>query len=283
MLAGVVFAAWMLVVERPGRSESAILAGTAQAVLVMPGGHRIELGEEEQETGWQKYAAPERTVVDESVQMVRVEVPRGGEYRLTLDDGSRVWLNSGTWIEYPLNFVGGVRRFTLSGEAFFDVARDSLRPFEIMASDGVAITVLGTRFNVRSYDDAEDVRVTLIEGAVAVSHDGDSLELRPDQQVLFDRLSRDMSICEVPNAADFASWCDGKFMLGDMNIEDVMEQFERWYDITVEYEYRHAHHFGGAISRNMELAGALDLLRATGAVDFRVDGRTVTVTAPRSK
>ncbi len=273
-------AAWMLIAQRP---ESQIAAGVTQATLVMPDGLRIELGEREQEEGWQRHVQQDNAVVEEQAQSVRIEVPRGGEYRLTLEDGTKVWLNSETQIEYPLHFSGDSRTLSLSGEAFFDVARDSLRPFEIAVPDGVSIAVLGTRFNVRSYDDACDVQVTLLEGAVAVSHEGERLELHSDQQAVFDRSSLRLSLNHVDNAEDFAGWSEGKFILGNRNIGEVMKQFERWYDITVVYEYRPAHHFGGSISRRMDLADALDLLRATGAVDFRIDGKTVTVKSPQKK
>ena len=275
-----VFALRMSVADHRAPLAGVIGPGTTQALMVLPDGHRIELGAQQPEEALREYlviGSTGRETAWEPTQKIRIEIPRGGEYSFTLADGTTVWLNSETVIEYPGQFADGCRKVYLSGEAFFDVSRDSLSPFGITTPDGLDITVLGTRFNVNNYNDTGRACITLAEGSVAVSHGGERLTLRPDQQAVFDRVARSLAVHDVPDAGIFSAWTGGKFVFEFAEIEDIMKQFERWYDVEVEYEYRPAQRFGGSISRNIDLAGALGLLKITEAVDFEIKGDKVIV------
>jgi ferric-dicitrate binding protein FerR (iron transport regulator) len=283
LVAAGVFTLHESTVERGNGAVDVIAPGTTQALMILPDGHRMELGAQQPDEALRNYMqfnsseTAEQNEVSDMPQKIRIEIPRGGEYRFTLSDGTAVWLNSETVIEYPGLFNDGDRAVYLEGEAFFDVARDVNRPFEIDTPDGLAITVLGTRFNVSNYADSGDARVTLCDGAVALSMGDERFTLSPDQQAVLDRGSRSITVRDVPDAGVFSAWTDGKFVFEFAAIEDVMNQLARWYNVEIEYEHRPTQRFGGSISRNVDLAQALELLKITEAVDFEITDNKVIV------
>lgn len=161
--------------------------------------------------------------------MLTLETPRGGEYVLTLSDGSRVHLNAESKLVYPMSFQGNTREVILYGEAFFDIAPNQERPFHVH-TDNNEVVVLGTRFNIRSYQEEKTSYVTLVEGKVRLQDGYDNPELTPGMQGISD--GRTTQIKAV-NVDDFVSWKDGLFVFHNENIDAVAAKISRWYDIDI--------------------------------------------------
>lgn len=209
--------------------------------------------------------------------MNTMRTPRGGQYRLTLPDGTQVWLNAASSITYPTAFVAKERKVAISGEAYFEVAENKEKPFIVDVDGKSAVEVLGTHFNVNSYADENAVRTTLLEGRVKVSNpEAAAVVLSPGQQaiVLSDRQPAAPQRISVINKADLdkvMAWKNGLFNFEDANLQEVMRQLERWYDLEVVYEKGVPDiEFGGKISRNIKLSDLLKVL-ARAEVKFRLE------------
>ncbi len=164
----------------------------------------------------------------------KLYVPRGGEYRVMLGDGTQVWLNAGSSLEYPLTFDGGERRVRLSGEGYFEVTPNDLMPFIVETGDQV-LTVLGTRFNVSAYAEDGVTITTLCEGSVeveALTGGGQAL-LVPGQQAQLHNGGAGFTIAAV-DAREFTLWKDGVFIFDERGLGQAMQDIARWYDITVD-------------------------------------------------
>jgi transmembrane sensor len=196
-----------------------------------------------------------------------LSTPRGGQYRLLLADGTRVWLNDASSIRYPTSFTGADREVEISGEAYFEVAKNTAMPFRVSTIDHpgdtnpMTIDVLGTHFNVNAYSDEPVVRTTLLEGMVKVSKGKNTIQLQPGQEA---QLQKDGAIQQLsdtdPTAA--VAWKDGIFEFSDEDLPSIMRQISRWYNIDVMYEGSvSADKFTGRVSRNMSLSGVLKILK----------------------
>ncbi|SIO38007.1 FecR family protein [Chitinophaga niabensis] len=200
-----------------------------------------------------------------------MRTPRGGEYRLQLPDGSKVWLNAASSITYPNVFTGDTRSVEITGEAYFEVAKDAARPFKVQAGN-MKVEVLGTHFNINAYPGEPVIRTTLLEGAVRIQ---DAI-MKPGQQASLAatgqfRVEDDVETDEV------MAWKNGFFQFNDADMPTVMRQLENWYDITVTYEGRVPQRsFGGAIQRSLPLSKVLDILEENN-VRFKIEGRNITV------
>src|SRR5690606_18957184 len=153
--------------------------------------------------------------------------PRGGQYQTTLSDGTKVWLNAGSSLRYPLHFPTDKRVVTLEGEAFFEVSHDTKRPFTVRVAD-TEIEVLGTQFNVNSY---RNVTTTLVAGSVKIANDTGQQLLKPGQEA---RVEEHITV----HAADIdkvTAWKNGYFHFKDDNMMEIMDQLARWYDVDVTY------------------------------------------------
>ncbi|HVU84204.1 MAG TPA: FecR domain-containing protein [Puia sp.] len=204
--------------------------------------------------------------------------PRGSKVvDITLADGSRVWLNAGSSLSYPVAFTGKERNVQFRGEAFFQISPDASRPFTVTRSgDNVRIKVLGTSFNVNAYDDESATKVTLIEGSVKVSKGKNTSLLKPGQQVQVKEGNN--KIIDGADIDEVMAWKNGKFRFSEKtDIEMIMRQIARWYDLDVEYEGKVNEHFWGSISRTVNASQVFKMLQATGFVKFRIEGRKVTV------
>lgn len=203
-----------------------------------------------------------------------LSTPRGGQYRLTLPDGSRVWLNAASSIRYPTAFSGKERRVELTGEAYFEIAKNAAMPFAV-SKGGVAITVLGTNFNVNAYPDEATMKVTLLEGSVRVTQGGAADLLQAGQQA---RIGKDIQVTGKVDVDEVMAWKNGKFIFGDRtDIATIMRQVARWYDVEVEYQGTVTQHFWGTISRDVNVSRIFRMLEATGGVHFKIGGKKVTV------
>jgi len=218
-----------------------------------------------------------------------LSTPRGGQYQVTLPDGTRVWLNSMSSIQYPTVFKGNERRVKISGEAYLEVTkkfidgneRKGRLPFLVSVSshadqDSSSIEVLGTRFNVMAYGDESELRTTLLEGSIKFHHAENSCLLIPGQQ---SQLSKDGGI-RVQKEADLeqaVAWKNGYFQFKDADIKSVMRQLSRWYDIDVVYEPGvPERRFAGQMKKEAHLSSILSILSESN-VHFRIDGTRLTV------
>lgn len=206
----------------------------------------------------------------------KLSTPRGGQYHLLLADGTRVWLNASSSLTYPVVFAGEQRRVEITGEAYFEVARDISRPF-IVQTGKTEIEVLGTHFNVNNYDDEDQQRTTLLEGRVKVHTDGGRQQfLLPGQQVLVDPSGK-LNLKNQVDLDEVVAWKEGKFQFENAGIYEIMRQLVRWYDIDVQYQNKIDKRFGGIISRNVPLSKVLEMLQKTGEVKLTMNGKKILV------
>lgn len=198
--------------------------------------------------------------------------PRGGQYQLTLADGSKVWLNAASSIRFPTHFVGKERRVQITGEVYFEVAKNAAMPFKVEAGN-MEINVLGTHFNVNSYN---VVKTTLIEGLVVVASEGTTLALKPGQQAQLTTIGK-IDLLEKVDLNETLAWKNGLFQFNNADIETVMQQIARWYDVEIIYEGNVTKLFGGSIPRNMSASNVFKALELTGGVHFEIEGKTIIV------
>lgn len=204
-----------------------------------------------------------------------VSTPRGGQYQLILTDGTKVWLNAASSIRFPASFTGKERRVELLGEAYFEVAKNANVPFKVQVN-GMEVEVLGTHFNINSYENELAVRTTLLEGSVKINKNHTSDILKPGQQA---QVGNDGKIRIIDHAdlTEAIAWKDGKFQFDKADIHAVMRQVARWYDVDVAYQGKVSSHFGGTISRDVKLSQVLNMLELTGEVKFEIKDRKVVV------
>lgn len=201
--------------------------------------------------------------------------PRGSKVvDMTLADGSRVWLNAGSSVTFPVSFVGNERKVSITGEAYFEIAHDATRPFYVAKGD-VTVQVLGTHFNVNAYADNNDIKVTLLKGSVKVDQGPASGILKPGQQA---QVSNAINIVNNVDLEEVMAWKNGKFKFGDAaDITTIMKEISRWYDMDIEYKGVVEGHIGGTISREVNVSQVFKMLEMTGAVAFEIEGKKATV------
>ncbi|MEO3408105.1 FecR domain-containing protein [Mucilaginibacter sp. CAU 1740] len=208
-----------------------------------------------------------------------ITTPRGGQYHVTLPDGTQVWLNAASSLKFPTAFNGKERDVELSGEAYFEVVKNKAMPFHV-ASAGQNIEVLGTHFDINGYKDEASLNTTLLEGSVKVAKGALTATLKPGQQssISNNETNAAIKVSEVEDIDAITAWKDGKFRFGNTDIKTVMRQLSRWYDVEIEYEGKIAADdvFTGTFSRDMTLAKALKLLEFSG-VNFKIEGRKIIV------
>lgn len=213
-------------------------------------------------------------------QMNTLSTNNGETYRLRLPDGSLVWLNAASIIKYPVSFYGLKSRMVeLSGEAYFEVAKNAASPF-IVHTDREVVQVLGTHFNLSSYNDESVSRTTLIEGKVSLSPNASEETkqariLKPGEQGVIQFGS--MEVKDV-NTEEVLAWKNGEFMFNNEDIKSVMNKISRWYDVEVIYQSPKKNVLiWGSISRFKSISDVLKLIELTGDVHFKVQGRRVIV------
>ena len=207
-----------------------------------------------------------------------VNVPYGGTYTVELCDGTKVYLNSGTTLEFPSRFDGKVRSVILKGEAYFDVARNVSKPF-VVGVDEMKVKVLGTSFNVKSYVDEPGVYTTLVEGSVAILRDGQpEKKIKPGEQAYYNKGVGTLSIAEV-DVKEFTSWKDGVFYFKDIALEEILRIVSRWYDLEVFYMNQGAKSviYSGKLPMYSSVEDVLRKFEISGDVRFELKGRTLTV------
>jgi transmembrane sensor len=208
-----------------------------------------------------------------------MSTPRGGQYQLTLPDGTKVWLNAASSIRYPTAFNGRERRVEVRGEAYFEVAANAARPFFVDVSKQQTIEVLGTHFNVNAYEDEINLSTTLLEGSVRVRGEkaDQSLVLQPGQQLRLGRKGGQV-VTDHANIEAVMGWKNGIFSFDRSDIQSVMRELARWYDMEVEFRGTPTTDlFGGDIRRNLPLSKVFRILEKS-QVHFKIEHGKIIVT-----
>lgn len=203
-----------------------------------------------------------------------IETPAGGKYQVNLPDGSKVWLNASSSLRFPARFLGKTREVELTGEAFFDVAKNKHMPFKVITKDQI-VEVLGTRFNINSYADEGVIKTTLIEGSVKIIYKDEVVLLSPGQQ--FNPMQANAKVVEA-DTDEVIAWKNGYFLFKNEDIQSVMRKISRWYNVDVSYSGDIPKvGFGGNISRSKDIYEVLDVLQLTNAVHFKIEGRRIII------
>ncbi|ASZ09639.1 FecR domain-containing protein [Chitinophaga pendula] len=205
--------------------------------------------------------------------------PKGRQFQVTLPDGTRAWLNAASSIRYPTAFTTNERRVEVTGEVYFEVVKNANKPFFVSIGDNAVIEVIGTSFNINAYDNEQFIRTTLIDGsvkvAIASATNDNSLVLKPGQQARI--TDKKVNLADKQDIDKIMAWKNGFFNFDGADLEEVMRQLERWYNIEVVYENGIPHtRFIGEMSRQIALTDLLEILKRT-EVDFRVEGRKLIV------
>jgi len=204
-----------------------------------------------------------------------ISTPKGGQYQLELPDGSLVWLNASSSIHFPTSFVENERRVNVTGEAYFEVAKNLSKPF-IVGVNNSEVQVLGTHFNINSYNDEDDMKTTLLEGSVKFVSGANTNILKPGQQSQLAK-NGDIKVVSDVDVDKVVAWKNGLFDFENAGIETVMRQLSRWYDVEVEYNGKPDDIFIAEMRRNIKLSDALKALELTGKVRFDIQGKKIIV------
>lgn len=207
-----------------------------------------------------------------------LQTPKGGEYQITLPDGTKVWLNSASSLRFPAAFKGVKRQVILNGEAYFEVAKNAAMPF-VVAIGKTEIKVLGTHFNVAGYQDDEIATTTLLEGSVQLTKGKNQRLLSPGQQASVSKNSDQIQISQA-NVAQAMAWKNGYFRFDDQDIRSIMKQVSRWYDVEVEFKQNQMSNkqFGGTFYRNKSIAELLSHLEQLDPhLHFKIIGRRIEI------
>lgn len=205
-----------------------------------------------------------------------ISTPRGGQYQVSLPDGTQVWLNAASSLRYPTAFTGKTRQVTVTGEAYFEVAKNAAMPF-IVDVHGDEIQVLGTHFNVMAYADEAAVKTTLLEGAVRFVHASKTATLQPGQQSQLLQ-NGEIKLLENVDTDNEIAWKNGMFFFEKADIETVMRQLSRWYDVDVEYHnIKSKEQFFVDIPRKTNLSEVLKALELAGGASFQIEGKKIIV------
>ncbi len=289
-----VFFVYKYTASKPGSVEDIV---TTDTTLLKPGGNRATLtladgrvidltyaktGAIESDSGSHvnKTADGELVYVKDSgagstVALHTLSTPVGGQYQVTLPDGTKVWLNAASTIKYPPAFSDNERKVILTGEAYFEVTKNERKPFRVLMEDSTAVVVTGTHFNINAYQNEKEQQVTLLEGSVTVSNATNVAKLEPGTQALIKNklITKD----KVLDAEEITGWKDGLFVFHDATIESIMMQIERWYDAKIIYKADIKQLFNATILRKEPLAKVLKLLELNGYVHFKTENNNIYV------
>lgn len=264
-----------------------IAAGEDKAVLVLADGSTIQLEDKEHSNipvqgnahitriNGQVIYASKNANAGMPVLYNTLITPRGGQYQLQLADGSKVWMNAGSSLRFPTSFQGKERVVELTGEAYFEIAKDVHRPFRVTVND-MQVNVLGTHFNIMAYENEEATAVTLLEGAVNVAHQQRSVNLQPGQQAQSGN-NIELKVLNNIDTEEAVAWKNGYFLTNHTSLPVLMRQIERWYNVNVVYEGKIPDRkFGGKIPRKSNLQEVLKVLELS-KVFTKTEGNKITI------
>ena len=270
-----------------------VKSGSPKATLIFDNGKKIQLNADDtfeikikntivkdSENTGRKYELSDSLstrATNETVEYNTLVVSRGGEYILTLSDGTKVWLNSETELKYPVRFTGNTREVSVKGEAYFEVKRDTLRSF-VVHTPYSNTKVLGTSFNVSAYEDETTTAITLVSGKVEVYNQHEKCILKPGWQAVTENKSGTLKTREV-DVTGYVSWKDGMFEFNDMPLEQLVSQLSRWYDVDFFFANSDIRDFKftGAIKRSNTLLFMLEFIEKTSNVYFKVNGNVIQI------
>jgi transmembrane sensor len=219
------------------------------------------------------------TGYNESDVFNTLETPRGGQFQLSLPDGSRVWLNAASSIKYPTVFKGNERKVETNGELYFEIVKKAGIPFVVFTRD-TKIQVLGTHFNINAYSDEPSTAVTLLEGSVKIIAGANSKIIKPGEQArVFAGIgTANIKLLKNIDVDDVISWKNGRTFFKDADVQSIMRIISRWYDIDVVYQGKIPERsITGGISRNANLSEILKVLE-WNKIHFTIEGKKITVT-----
>ena len=260
----------------------------SRAVLILPDGRKVDLENEvlrsdlaqsdslllvsARSLKYRDIDSPDTTEIFHTL-----EIPRGGEYLLTLSDGTMIYLNSESTLSFPVKFQGKERKVYLTGEAYFKVAKNTEHPFVVTAGE-LEVLVTGTTFGVRAYKDEKDIQTTLESGQVTVRVEGKSVKLVPNKQVLFNKSTMGLEVRDV-DVDLYLAWADGRLVYDNCPLEKILSDLGRWYNIDVFYsrDELRSYQFSLNMKKHEEFTQVLELIGKTGEVQFEIKDNTVIV------
>ncbi|MFT3823533.1 MAG: DUF4974 domain-containing protein [Chitinophagaceae bacterium] len=262
------------------------LPGQEGAILILANGNRIVL--DSSKTGvvneqGMRAVIKDGTLVYEPVagngtlSYNTMTTPRGRQFKLVLPDGSAAWLNAASSITYPVQFIGATRPVSITGEVYFEVAKDAEHPFLVTVNNNVQVEVLGTHFNVNAYEDGNGITTTLLEGSVKINSNAGNGVLKPGEQVIVNN----GSLKRNSNADTEAvmAWKEGRFSFNNTSFAQVMGELQRWYDVDVVYESAvPSGALSGDFSRTLLLSEVLRILELSG-IHYKIENKKLIVSA----
>ncbi len=282
--------------SNPGNQKASVqlnadaLPGVNKAILILGDGQKIILDSlingliaktenfevNKTENGQLVYHAFDRNYKNARGEDINTLVtPRGGEYRVTLPDGSKVWLNATSSIKFPGVFKSNIREVELNGEAYFEIAKNSAMPFRVK-SNGAQIEVIGTHFNVKAYGNEKLMKTTLVEGSIKITAGNFSHLLKPGQQAILTK--GELKVLDNVDIEEQLAWKNGLFLFKDTSIEDVMSQVASWYDLNVIFEGKIPEKYlTGKVSRSVNASEFMNLLKYAG-VKFIIKEKNIIIT-----
>lgn len=263
----------------PGGHHAVLTTSDGEAIILdsMPNGLLTQQGNTDVKKlgGLLEYKAPASFIRDTVISYNTVSTPRGGQYQIVLSDGSKVWLNAASSIRFPTAFSGSLREVELTGEAYFEVAKNKEKPFQVKVRD-MKIAVLGTHFNVKAYEDEAETKTSLLEGSVKIIQGKEVGLLKPGQQAVINFKDDKVKIATA-DMVEVIAWKNGLFRFEGANIETIMREIGRWYDVEIVYAGKvPMRRFEGKINRNAGLSEVLRILELSN-VKFSIAGKKIIV------
>ena len=243
--------------------------GTDQATLSFTDGKTVSLDGKELKTNKEGTSfLGDKVILENANQTATLSTPRKGQYKTTLPDGTRVWLNAESELKFPTQFTGTERLVELKGEGYFEVAHNAKKPF-IVLSKGQRVKVLGTKFNINSYTNEQNTKTTLVNGSVELSNDKNtaSIRLKPGQQ---GELNSSKFTTKQVDTDIYIAWTANEFQFEGAPLVEVLRQLERWYDIDVDYSNVPSISVNGTISRQKKLSTVLYTLETITDLQFQL-------------
>ncbi|GAB3424617.1 FecR family protein [Niabella aquatica] len=234
-----------------------VLDGAKEGIIAYEQGQPIRLHHDE-------LVYAQAGEAEQSAGINKIVTPGGRHFQIVLSDGTKVWLNATSAIEYPAVFNGKERRVTVSGEAFFEVAKNKAKPFRVITKN-TEVQVLGTRFNINTYNDQDKTATTLVEGSLRFRSGAKNILMKPGQLVVAHTKTKDLKLVEKADVDHITAWKNGVFDFENVSLPEVMQELSRWYDIKVVYTAEVPQIvFGGRMGRDLSLSQVLTALKAMG-------------------
>ena len=263
----------------PGNNKAVLILGDGSKIILDSSGNGMiaqqqNIGIVKLDNGQLTYttlqAKPGDTIYN------TLSTPKGGQYAITLSDGTKVWLNAASSLRFPAAFIGKSRVVELTGEAYFEVAKNPAMPFKVKVKN-MEVEVLGTHFNVNAYEDENTVSTTLLEGSVKVTSGNDHKTISPAQQVIMNE-NGSLNVADNVDVEEVIAWKNGELRFENTKVSKIMRQLARWYDVEIAYQGNVPDvALSGIISRKEDVSQLLEILEATHKVHFQMTGNHIVV------